>query len=85
MGLLASGLLASASTAWALKGAADRHELETPTAERLQVGLMTMAATALVSFYFLFVKTTRKTAKVTGSSQESYSIHILFVLSRRGS
>ena len=47
MGLLAAGLLGSASTAWALKGCADRGELETPAAERLQVGLMGMAVAAL--------------------------------------
>lgn len=47
LGLLAAGLLGSASTAWALKGAADRRELETPTAERLQIGLIAMAVTAL--------------------------------------
>ena len=47
LGLLAAGLLGSASTAWALKGAADRRELETPTAERLQLGLIGMAITAL--------------------------------------
>ena len=46
-GILAASLLAGASTAWALKGAADRHELETPTAERLQLGLIAMAGTAL--------------------------------------
>lgn len=38
-GLLASGLLAGATSAWALKGAADRNELDTPTHERLQVSL----------------------------------------------
>jgi hypothetical protein len=47
MGLLAAGLLGSASTAWALKGCADRGELETHTAEHLQTGLIAMAVTAL--------------------------------------
>lgn len=46
-GMLAAGLLSGASAAWSLKGLADRHELDTPTGERLSLGLMLMAGTAL--------------------------------------
>ena len=46
-GLLAAGLLSGASAAWALKGCAERRDLDSPTAERLELGLMAMAGTAL--------------------------------------
>jgi hypothetical protein len=47
MGLLASCLLASASSAWTLKTLADQGELDTHSSEHLQTGLIAMAVTAI--------------------------------------
>ena len=49
MGLLASTLLASATTAWTLKEAAMNSQLETPTNESLQLGLLVMAGAAIAT------------------------------------
>ncbi|GAB4818101.1 hypothetical protein N2152v2_005147, partial [Parachlorella kessleri] len=50
-GLLAAGLLSGAASAWALKDSANKGTLESDTSERLQLGLMGMAAAGLAAHF----------------------------------
>lgn len=47
LGILASCLIASSSASWALKGAADRYELDETPSETLELGLVAMAGASL--------------------------------------
>lgn len=51
MGMLAAGLLSGGAAAWALKESSDGGTLDSDSSERLQLGLMGMAAAAVAAHF----------------------------------